>query len=240
MESHGEMRSLIASYVIGAMPQEEAARIRSHILTCDECMAEAESLADVTSSLALAVSPEPGPPGFSDRVMARVAAERPVAARERGPARRRWSWAAALSAAALVAVVAVFAAAWLNARSDLARNQRVVAALLRSEGGLDLSGSGDAVGKVVSSEQGGSVFVAEGLDAAPEDHTYQLWLMEGSCADPAAPECEIYSAGTFEPESGIALLRTSRPLKGRVRAAVTVEPDGGSEAPTSTPVIISA
>ena len=229
MESHGEMRSLIASYVIGAMPQEEAARIRSHILTCDECMAEAESFADVTSSLALAVSPEPVPPGFSDRVMARVAAERPVAARERGPARRRWSWAAALSAAALVAVVAVFAAAWLNARSDLARNQRVVAALLRSEGGLDLSGSGDAVGKVVSSEQGGSVFVAEGLDAAPEDHTYQLWLM-----------CEIHSAGTFEPESGIALLRTSRPLKGRVRAAVTVEPDGGSEAPTSTPVIISA
>ena len=84
------------------------------------------------------------------------------------------------------------------------------------------------------------MFVAEGLDAAPEDHTYQLWLMEGSCADPAAPECEIHSAGTFEPESGIALLRTSRPLKGRVRAAVTVEPDGGSEAPTSTPVIISA
>jgi anti-sigma-K factor RskA len=239
MQNHGEMRILVASYVIGAVPPEEAARIRSHILTCDECMAEAESLAATTSNLALAVSPETVPEGFADRVLARVA--EPEAAAETQPrAARRWSPTAVLSVAALLVVIAVIAAGWFDARSDLARNERVVDVVLDSKGGINLAGSGDAVGKVVSSEEGGSVFVAQGLDAAPEDHTYQLWLMKGSCADPTAPTCQIHGGGTFDSEAGISVLRTSRALKGYARAAVTIEPDGGSPKPTTEPVLISA
>ena len=42
--SHEEMRELVAAYVLGAVPAEEAPFIRAHISTCDECMAEAEQL----------------------------------------------------------------------------------------------------------------------------------------------------------------------------------------------------
>jgi anti-sigma-K factor RskA len=239
MQDHGEMKTLVASYVIGALPPEEVARIRSHILTCDECMVEAESLAATSSNLALAVTAETVPEGFADRVMARVA--EPEAAGEPQPrAARRWSLTAALSVAALLVLMAVFAAGWLDARSDLARNQRVVDVVLDSRGGIDLAGSGDAVGKVVASEEGGSVFVAQGLDAAPEGHIYQLWLMAGSCADPTSASCQVHGVGTFDSEAGISVLRTSRPLKGYERAAVTIEPAGGSAGPTTEPVLISA
>jgi anti-sigma-K factor RskA len=239
MQDHGEMKTLVASYVIGAVPPEEAARIRSHIVTCDECMAEAEALAATTSTLALAVSPEAVPQGFADRVMAQVA-EPEVAALPPARAARSWSPTAILSVAALLVVIAVFAAGWFDARSDLARNERVVDVVLDSKGGINLAGSGDAVGKVVPSEEGGSLFVAQGLEAAPEDHTYQLWLMKGSCADPTATSCQVHGSGTFDSEAGISILRTSRSLKGYNRAAVTIEPQGGSSKPTTDPVLISA
>jgi anti-sigma-K factor RskA len=239
MQDHGEMKTLVASYVIGALPPEDVARIRSHVLTCDECMAEAESLAATTSTLALAVTAETVPEGFADRVMAQVA-ERDDVAETKPRAPRRWSPAAVLSVAALLVLIAVFAAGWFDARSDLARNQRVVDVVLDSRGGIDLAGSGDAVGKVVASEEGGSVFVAQGLEAAPEDHIYQLWLMTGSCADPASASCRVHGVGTFDSEAGISVLRTSRPLEGYERAAVTIEPTGGSAAPTTEPVLISA
>jgi anti-sigma-K factor RskA len=239
MQDHGEMKTLVASYVIGAVPAEEAARIRSHIVTCDECMAEAEALAATSSTLALAVSPEAVPDGFADRVMARVA-EPDVAAQPSPRRARRWSPTAILSVAALLVVIAVFAAGWFDARSDLARNERVVDVVLDSKGGINLAGSGDAVGKVVPSEGGGSLFVAQGLEAAPEDHTYQLWLMKGSCADPTAASCRVHGSGTFDSEAGISVLRTSRSLKGYDRAAVTIEPEGGSAKPTTEPVLISA
>jgi anti-sigma-K factor RskA len=239
MQDHGEMKTLVASYVIGALPPEEVARIRSHILTCDECMAEAESLAATTSTLALAVTPETVPEGFADRLMGRVA--EPEAEAEPQPrAARRWSLTTVLSVAALLVVIAVLAAGWFDARSDLARNQRVVDVVLDARGGIDLAGSGDGVGKVVSSEEGGSVFVAQGLDAAPEDHIYQLWLMKGSCADPTSASCRVHGVGTFDSEAGISVLRTSRPLSGYEKAAVTIEPTGGSAAPTTEPVLISS
>jgi anti-sigma-K factor RskA len=236
METHGEFRELVASYVIGAVPEDEAARIRTHISTCAECRAEAESLARVTSSLDLAVAPEAVPEGFADRVMARASADsvsRPVP-------RRRWTLAAALAAAALVALAAVAGGAWLDARSDLARNERIIAALLDSRDGLNLAGAGDAVGKVVPRSEGGSVFVARGLEPVSGDRTYQLWLMTGSCEEPTAPSCTIRNGGTFRPEDGIAVLTSARPWRGYSRAAVTIEPRGGSARPTTDPVMISA
>src|ERR687894_571654 len=110
MENHGEFKELVASYVIGAVPEEEAAGIRAHILTCDECMAEAERLAHVTSSLDLAVAPRAVPPGFSERVLARATAD---SVSRQTPRRSAW-WAAAFAVAALLTLLAVTGGAWLN------------------------------------------------------------------------------------------------------------------------------
>ena len=63
------MRELVAAYVLGAVPAEEASFIRAHISTCDECMAEADRYSEVASSLALAVDSAPLPKGFADKVL---------------------------------------------------------------------------------------------------------------------------------------------------------------------------
>jgi anti-sigma-K factor RskA len=112
-------------------------------------------------------------------------------------------------------------------RSDLNEERRIVATLLRSDDALRLVGE-DAVAAVVPSD-GGSIFVGEGLDEVPDDKTYQLWLLD--------EDGRPISAGTFDVDDGRAVLETEQSLQGFSGAAVTVEPEGGSEGPTSDPVL---
>jgi anti-sigma factor RsiW len=221
--SHEEIRSLVAAYVLGSVPEDEQAAIRAHLITCEECMTEADSYTAVTSALAEAVEPEVLGPGFEDRVLAQATGER--VAREPVRTRRRLNlgWVVALAS---IMVASALAAAYVNVRNDLAEQQRLIAAaLLRVDEGMRLQGEGR--GAMVPTD-GGTVFVATGLAAPPEDRTYQLWLLGD--ADPV-------SAGTFEVEDGRVLIEIDRPVTGFDGAAVTIEPGGGSDAPTTDPVI---
>ncbi len=86
-------------------------------------------------------------------------------------------------------------------------------------------------GSLVVAPGGDAVLVVDGLAPAPADQTYQAWVIFGD---------KPVSAGTFE--SGGA--RTVVPLDERVGrsavVAVTLEPAGGVDAPTSTPIVASA
>jgi anti-sigma factor RsiW len=220
--SHDEIKSLVAPYVLGAVPPDEERMVRSHLTSCDECAAEANTVSAATDALALTVESVPLPQGFTERVLSRIA-EAPDA----GPAReRRWT-IPALAAVSVVLAVAVGILGYLfvDAHSDLNLERRVSAALLR-EDGFKLEGDG-AVGAVVPADDG-SVFVVEGLEDIPEERTYQLWLFEGETP---------VSGGTFEVEDGRAVLETGRSLEGFSGAAVTVEPEGGSPGPTTDPVL---
>ena len=90
---------------------------------------------------------------------------------------------------------------------------------------------GDVVGRVVASPtRGEAVFVADGWEPAPHEHTYELWLVYD---DHAAP------AGLFDPdERG----RATRVLTGDVSSAlavgVTIEPEGGSPTPSDEPIMV--
>jgi anti-sigma-K factor RskA len=225
--SHEEVRSLIAPYVLGAVTAEEEALIRAHLLSCEECLAEADTHSAVTASLAYDVDPVPLPSGFSDRVIEQARGARPAAA----PAAKRTWWlrpASVLTGLAAVILVISLGAALVDARSDLSLEREVTAALL-DERGMRMEGAGAAAAKVPA--DGKSVFVAEDLPAPPEDNVYQVWLIE---------ESGPTSFGVFEPEDGRALLEGARPLTGVTAVAVTVEPEGGSEQPTSDPIVSSS
>ena len=238
-DTHEEMRSLIAAYVLGSVPSEEAARVRSHIMSCEECFEEAESLAGATSSLALAVEPVPLPDGFQDRVMAKVkemapAEPAPSALPVRPlPARKRWGWAGA--GFAMAALFAIFGFVLFDARSDVNESRELVASLLSSDG-IEVAGAG-ATGKLVQGEDG-AVFVARGLSAPPEGKIYQLWKMSGSCAPGTRGPCQIQSAGAFEVDDGLVVSETGLPLGTFDDVAVTVE-DEEVEAPTGQPIMAS-
>ena len=236
--THDELKSLIAPYVLGAVTSEEEREVRSHIMSCEECMREAEGFSGPATALALAVDEAPVPAGFADAVVARVQSERPAT---EAPAKVPW-WLrrpkllAGVAALGVVATI-VLAGAFATMRLRVDRYEAAVPPLVHGEG-MRLAGSGGAVARMVPTADGATLF-ATGLDEAPDRHTYQLWLME--CTNPEVIEtCDPVSAGTFDVAGGIAVLETRSSLEGYDRAAVTVEPDGGSEAPTTLPVIDSA
>jgi len=234
---HEGMKALIAAYVLDAVPPEEINSVRSHLLQCEDCMAEADGYSSVASHLALAVDEQELPDGFADRVMAQVRSERPAV--EPATTRRGWSWnlASIFASAAMVLIVAVLGVSLVDTRGDLTREREVTEWLLSADG-LRLHGPG--VKAAVVPDDDGALFVASGLSDLREDRVYQLWLMRGACDAEDAGPCAVESAGTFETEDGRAIVDLERPLQGYSRAAVTVEPEGGSEAPTTDPIIDSA
>ena len=219
---HEAIKDLIAPYVLGAVSPEEMVVVRAHIMSCEECIAEADSYAKAAGSLALAVEDRPVPAGFADAVLGNVRELRPSDA----IARTR-NLLPAFGVAALVAVIAVLSFALVDARSELTDNRRIVSALVRGEGVVDLEGGGAAA--TVLPTDDGSLFVAAGLERAPEGKTYQLWFM-----DDGVPT----SAGVFDPDDeGIAIFRSPLGYTGFNAAAVTIEIAGGVDQPTSDPIM---
>jgi anti-sigma-K factor RskA len=234
--SHEEYRSLLAPYALGAVGREEEAAVRAHLQTCDECRAEAESYAGVVPHLALVADEEPLPAGFADRLMSEVSGTRaPEGHRARAPreskATRRGSVRRLLPGLAFGAaaiVIVILGALVVDLRSDLDL-QREVAEGLLSEDARTLAGS-DAQAAIVPTDEG-SVFVARGMQGAPSGRTYQLWFI-----DEGAPT----SGGTFEVEDGFATLATDQTLGEVDAVAVTLEPAGGSDQPTTEPLMTSS
>jgi anti-sigma-K factor RskA len=222
---HQEVRDLLGAYALGAVEPEEAAKVRAHLLTCEECMSEADELATAAATLTSAVEPVEPPAGFASRVVAAAVSERAVAPEAR---RRRLGWVHVLAYSLLIVAVAVLGAGWAQTRSDLDANERVVQALL-THADLRLTGAAGIDAGVVGADRG-AVFAATGMDGAPSGRTYQLWLID---------EGEPVSAGTFDVDGGVAVLRTSRSLGDFDGAAVSVEPEGGSDAPTTEPFMVS-
>jgi len=187
-------------------------------------MREADGYSAATANLALAVEPKPPPEGFSDNVVTLVQGDRPRVATERP--RRRISLPA-FGIAALLVVAAVLTGVLVNVVGDLRAERRITSALLRADA-IRLQGGG-AVGAVVR-EGDETLFVARDLSRAPGNDVYQLWFLAGE---------RPVSAGTFEVSDGRVVFRTGASLEGITGAAVTVEPPGGSEQPTSEPVLSS-
>lgn len=236
--THEELKSLVAAYVLGAVPPDEVGAVRNHILTCDECMAEADQHSSAIDSLALAVEPVGLPEGFSERVMAQIA---PAAEAGTAPAdaRRRSlsEWlrgkglvvAGGMAAVALVGAIGVLGGGYLQTRQDLARTEDVLSALVHSRDGIELRGESGAAGELVPTNKGAVMAVA-GLSEAPGSHVYQLWYMKDG---------RPVSVGTFETSDGVVVMELAESFEGYQDAAVTIEPRGGSRQPTSDPILAS-
>lgn len=233
--THEELKGLVAAYVLGAVPPDEVGLVRNHILTCDDCMAEADQHGAAMDSLALAVEPIPVPAGFSERVMAQIApapeSETAVVTAPRRswvPAWLRGPGLALAGGMAALMLLGVVGAGWIQARQDLARTENVLSALVHGEG-IQLRGDSGAAAELVPKSRGAVMAVA-GLPEAPGSHVYQLWYMEDG---------QPVSVGTFETRDGVVVMEVAESFDGYEDAAITVEPNGGSSQPTSDPVIAS-
>lgn len=249
---HEELKSLMAPFALGAVTPEEAERVRDHIISCSECMAEAERYTDIVSSLVLAAEPEPLPEGFIEDVMARVHEHEPISVvslasprpdptptsdGEVLPMRRGRPRTGVLVAAAAFVTIVVLAASLIattgelsDVRGDLDQERDRFGALIEQQGGMRLGGpTSGTIGAMLPTDEGG-VFLVHGLKDAPDDHTYQVWLTDDD---------QTVSAGTFAPTDGVGTLIVDQSLEGVESVAVTVEPTGGSKAPTGLQVLRS-
>ena len=147
------------------------------------------------------------------------------------PLRRRAStWFAAAAAAVLLAVGGLVWSPWSDPvdTSPLAQVQTADDAMRVS------STKGDVTAEVTYSRRlGRAAFTVDGLPPAPEGQTYQLWYV-GTDEVPR-------SAGLLTPAAdGTGRLLLQGDANSAAAVGMTLEPAGGSERPTTDPMVVLA
>jgi anti-sigma factor RsiW len=213
------LHDLTAAYALDALEPDEARAYEQHLAFCESCRDDLTSLSETASALAFAAGPGSPSTDLRDRILAAAAAERPNVV----PlvSRRRRPTAAVAALAAVAAGAAVGLGIWnisLHDRLDRAREA------LR---GVPLTG---AKGSVVVAGRNAALVVSD-LSAAPAGKTYEAWVLQGSRA---------YPAGIFAGGSRTVVIRLSHAVPAGAVIAVTVEPAGGVDLPTTKPFITSA
>ncbi|PZG22018.1 hypothetical protein C1J01_05285 [Nonomuraea aridisoli] len=141
---------------------------------------------------------------------------------------------AGVAAVAVAAAVALGAVAF-DARRDLAARNTELAAVLAAPDAVTVRRpvtSGGTGTVVISRARGRMVFASSDLPELPAGRTYELWFM-----GPDGPRPAGLLGGSAE-ETTTSVLLTARPGDGHV--ALTVEPAGGSDSPTTPPLLLAA
>jgi anti-sigma-K factor RskA len=229
---HREHIESLAAYALGALSDDEAARLRRHLDTCPDCRAELERLHHAVELLPASVEQVEPPPELKTRVMAVVESEAELLRAAGGGAdlaapgpRKLWPpaprWRPALAfATALAPILAVVIALLLTTGGPATRTvEAQVSAPLR------------AVGAHASVRVNGTraVLVVSGLPAPAADHVDELWVKHG--------QARPVPAGTFVVGSGS--VEVARPVRRGDEVLVTVEPGRGTTAPTTTPLLVA-
>jgi anti-sigma-K factor RskA len=238
-----EIEELLGAYALDALPPDEAAAVAAHLAGCPEQAATARELR--AASLALQSLPDalPPPPALRSRVLEAVAREpreRAAPAPATSP-RDRLTWRTqqspsnirrfptyawgALAAALVIAIGGLFA--WnITLRNRL--DDRLDAS--RATAVAPLQGAGAGGGTVLYfADRHKAVVIGADMPAPDAGKTYQLWAV----GDDGQPK----SIGLMQPDAAgrtNAVVDFDRDATGTL--AITVEPAGGSDQPTSAPV----
>jgi anti-sigma-K factor RskA len=249
-----DMLDDVALYALGTLPAAEAQRVRNHIATCAECQAEyaalapaaalvgvsAESQGDVANSPSTLLKP---------RIMREIRkSAAPAKTTDLRAPSRVPAWPAYLVAAACFAIAIITSLYNVTLTTQLRDVQNKLAASTTRSSQLasNLADERSAISEIMSTEskhytgtdgevvtQGSKLYVAmHDLPAPPKGKVYQAWTLAKGAKD-MAPSV------TFVPDSrGVAIV--SLPVDARLTnaVAVSVEPEGGSKAPTTKPVLV--
>jgi anti-sigma-K factor RskA len=209
---------LTAAYALDALDAPERARYEAHLATCERCREELQGFWRVSGSLAHAAGGPAPRPELRDRILAAAREERPNVVPLRP---RRTRLLPAVAAVAAVALLAV--GAWgVSVSRELDDAERLTAVLGDPDARTVASSEGHA--NLVVTPDGDAALVVRALAPAPEGKDYEIWVLEDG-----VPQ----RAGLFE-QPGPTLL--TRPVHQGQTVAVTLEPDGGVDAPTGEPL----
>src|SRR5205085_10103581 len=169
----------------------------------------------------------PPPAELRERILGTARGERPNVV----PLRPRGTYAfgavAAVAVAAAVAL-AIWNVSLSNSLDDQkSANAKLVEVLGTPRATHPLTG---ADGRLAVATSGRAALVLCGVGSAPSGKTYEAWVLAGKKAA---------RAGEFQAGHGCVPVFLARRVPPGSRVAVTVEPAGGSDQPTTTPIIES-
>lgn len=222
-----EVLEELGAYSLGALDDGERQAVAKHLAVCPRCAAAHAEHAGAAEALLHAAPLAAPPPAVKAMLMAAVARDaapgpwwrRVVAETLRSP-RARIGMAFAAMAVLLSAVLVAVSAP----------SPQILAARLAADAGanalkLVARDAAPAASGVLRFRPDGTVGVlqAQGLPALPADRTYQLWLVR--------PDGSRDTGALFR-AAGDILVVAPQAFSTYARFGVTIEPAGGSPAPT--------
>ena len=224
MSDHREYRDELAAYALGALETPEKLEVERHVAGCDECR-EYLAWLDPAIDLLPASVPPVAPPGSLKRslmgeVEADLKAERRAEKARRRSQRGLWGtiWRPVTAGVLSVILVAGAAVGWLL-RGDEPESTFVEAESLarigpEMEASLEIQGDE------------GTLHVGK-LPGLGPDQDYQAWIQRDG---------EMHADSTFDVrEDGEVAIEGS--MEGAEGVYITREPEGGSEEPTTRPIM---
>jgi anti-sigma factor RsiW len=239
-----QQRELLGVYALDALDDDERAEVTELVLADESARAELHTLQlgvawldhastgaplHVWRAIEQEIAPEVKAPDTTVAPVVDLVARRTVRAERSRP---RWSRVLAVAAAALALVAVTIGV--LNANDDGDSSPTVAALAARADlrGATDaplVTADGDRAGRVVVAADGHAYLVwSKAPAAAVGSRTYQLWELT-----PDGPR----SAGLL---GGDAADHAFHVGSDTTAVAVTLEPRGGSRAPTGSPVVTAA
>lgn len=252
MKDHAQYAEDLALYAVGALDPAEDSELQAHLHSCSECQKELADLRGDAAMLALAVVGPAPPQRARQRLMEAIGNERrqqPLHQRLiLGTLRPGWLSFAPIAAALLLAIFSLMlwrldarlqrrferAQAELQATQDQLKKAQELVALLHSPDTVQMTlvrvqkPAQPQIKTFYSPRMGRLLLVAGNLEPLPEKKVYELWLLPAKGGSPMP-------CGTFWPDAkGDAMMDHSLSEDGieATGFAITVEPEGGSSAPT--------
>jgi anti-sigma-K factor RskA len=226
---HQHRREELSAYLLGALDPGEAAELERHLAGCEDCRTELAWLRPAAQSLPESVERQEAPSQLRARIMAEVHAEAERSQPGRGERSFGDFWRRiarlpppslrpALGFAAIALIAAGIAAYAIRDTGSAGETTTV------------LTGKAPGVtAKMVREGNSGTLRLAN-VSRLPVDQVLQMWVRRGE-------KVESADASLFVPNRDGAAIAVIEDMRGVNAVMVTAEPRGGSEFPTSDPLI---
>lgn len=233
---NADVHALTGAYVLDAVSPDERQVFERHLGDCDACRQEVAELRETATRLGAAVATNP-PARLKSSVLERIRDVRQLPPEASVvPLRRPGTpWALRLSAAAaavLLVVSGVLGVLLVQAQDAPQQGDPravAIAEIVRAGDARVVNQDNATTGKVTalaSASADKMLLLSEDLESAPSGRDYQAWTIGE----------KITSAGLIRPEDGEAWLEVSG-IDAADVVGITLEPAGGSDQPTSDPIM---
>jgi anti-sigma-K factor RskA len=253
MNVHSRFAEDLALYALGTLGGDEQLELEKHLNDCAECRYELEQLRGDAALLALSASGSAPPHRARWRLMNALTREPRMSLEQ--PTIRRISWWSQMGWVTAAATVVIAAILW---RTDASLSSRMATlqkefneqqgVLQRAQEVTATLTATDALRvtiippRAIAQPQGRAIFVpsrsiliflANNMPALPARRAYELWVVPSS----GSP----VPVGVFKPDvrGNVTVVNSHLPQGVETRTfAITVEPETGSQLPTSTPIMM--